>query len=391
MSLFDLSRNETGADALVIKSGVFSLAVMSALRILGFCYLAAASSFAVAIAMADQARLHDALDDGSRLAARQFGERVVQPVMAFAKAQDEKFFDPKPGQARLTMAPPGPNDARTFAHAKLPPIPEKRLIDQPPQLAQDEPLIIAPDLPQFNEEQDQKLAAAEPPKSQKPDEGPIGPAERAAVRARLEESLTPELRANFDLFLFVSKSAHGPLAQRLYVFKKESDGGLEMAYDWAASTGREAYEVSPRGRHTRTDTPRGIYQFDADRMYRRYTSYSWKQKMPFAMFFNWEHEGLETGLAIHAATGGDIAKLGDRASAGCVHISPEHAELLYNLIRADYRGQVPRFAYDARSQTMSNRGVLAHDTHGNLKMASGYRVLIDIEDLSGGNVVAALY
>ena len=32
--------------------------------------------------------------------------------------------------------------------------------------------------------------------------------------------------------------------------------------------------------------------------------------MPNAMFFNWEREGVQTGLAIHAATGDDIAQAG---------------------------------------------------------------------------------
>ena len=40
---------------------------------------------------------------------------------------------------------------------------------------------------------------------------------------------------------------NGPLAQRLYVFKKDSSGALILAYDWAASTGREQYEIAPSG------------------------------------------------------------------------------------------------------------------------------------------------
>ena len=106
-----------------------------------------------------------------------------------------------------------------------------------------------------------------------------------------------------------------------------------LAYDWAASTGREAVEISPHGRRTLTDTPRGYYQFDPDRMYAPIIPSAWDQSMPYAMFFNWENHGDQTGLAIHAATGDDIAKLGSRASAGCVHLSPEHARTLYNLIQ----------------------------------------------------------
>ena len=99
-------------------------------------------------------------------------------------------------------------------------------------------------------------------------------------------------------------------------------------------------------------------------------------------------QGLQTGLAIHAATGDDIARLGSRASAGCVHLSPQNAAPLYELIRADYRGPAPRFAYNSDTQTMSNRGDFMHDAAGRLKMADGYRVLVDIEDYGGENLVA---
>jgi hypothetical protein len=125
-------------------------------------------------------------------------------------------------------------------------------------------------------------------------------------------------------------------------------------------------------------------------MYRHYTSHAWVGEMPYAMFFNWERAGAQTGMAIHAATENSMPLLGKRASAGCIHISPEHAALLYKMIRADYRGKAPRFAYDAPSRTMSNRGELMRDAAGKIAMANGYRVLIDVEDFTGNRVVAAI-
>src|ERR1700733_862794 len=125
-------------------------------------------------------------------------------------------------------------------------------------------------------------------------------------------------------------------------------------------------------------------------MYAAYHSHSWDQSMPYAMFFNWENQGYQTGLAIHAAVGEDIAKLGSRASAGCVHISPVHAKLLYQLIRGEYKGEAPRFAYNHATHTMSNQGEMMRDSAGHLVMADGYKVLIDIEDFSGANMVAAM-
>jgi lipoprotein-anchoring transpeptidase ErfK/SrfK len=215
------------------------------------------------------------------------------------------------------------------------------------------------------------------------------PRNRAAFAAlRLKAALNQDMRNNFDLFLYVSKARHGPLAQRLYVFRKEGGEDLALVYDWAASTGREQQEVSPRGRQAFTATPRGYYQIDPQRMYRSYRSYNWDQPMPHAMFFDWERKGRQTGLAIHAAESQE--KLGQRASAGCVHLSPENAETLFNLIREEYRGQVPRFAYDAETRTMRNEGAFMRDRRGRLKMVDGYRVLVFIEDYGGKNEVAAL-
>ncbi len=116
-----------------------------------------------------------------------------------------------------------------------------------------------------------------------------------AVAQRLKAGLTPEMLENFDLFLYVSKADKGPVAQRMYVFEKRPSGELMLIHDWAASTGREQEEVSPRGARTFTGTPKGYYELDPGRMYRRYHSFSWDQAMPDAMFFNWEREGLETG------------------------------------------------------------------------------------------------
>lgn len=219
-----------------------------------------------------------------------------------------------------------------------------------------------------------------------------GPRNRAAFAAlRLKAGLSQEMLNNFDLFLYVSKAQRGPLAQRMYVFRKEGGGGeIGLVYDWAASTGREQQEVSPRGRKSFTATPRGYYQFDPQRMYRSYHSYNWDQPMPHAMFFNWERKGLQTGLAVHATSAQSLEKLGQRASAGCVHLAPRNAETLFNLIRNEYRGQAPRFAYNTKSRTMSNDGVFMRDHHGRLTMADGYKVLVFVEDYGGKNIVAAL-
>jgi hypothetical protein len=359
---------------------------MSALRVLGFCYLATASLFALAIAAADQVQLRDTLDAASNTVSDQVDHGLLRPLLAIARIADEQFFDPPQNQVAIALNAPGPDDARNYAHAAMPARRQTRLVDLP-RLPSIVPLMIAPDLPPLETE----TAGKNTPSVHWQDEGRPVSGAHALVQARLERILTPELRDNFDLFLFVGKAARGPSAQRLYVFQKKSDGTLALAYDWAASTGREEYEVSPQGRQVFTATPRGIYQFDPDRMYRHYTSHAWNGEMPYAMFFNWERSGTQTGMAIHAATENSIGRLGKRASAGCIHISPEHAALLYKMIRTNYRGRVPRFAYDAGGETMNNRGALMRDAAGQLEMTDGYRVLIDVDDLSASHAVAALY
>lgn len=346
---------------------------MSALRFLGFSYLAVVSVFALAIAAADQAQLRQAMDTATETISDAIGQSIVQPLLNFARAGDEVFFDPPPGTKTIALAPPGPDEMH------VPPVREARLVDQPgfPQTPE---LMIAPDLSDMGAPGSRQIT--ELPDADLP--------ARALVQARLEQSLTPDLRHHFDLFLFVSTAARGPAAQRLYVFKKSPDGNLSLMYDWAASTGREKYEISPLGQRAFTATPAGFYQFDPNRMYRQYRSRAWDGAMPYAMFLNWERGGVPTGVAVHATTRSTVGRLGRRASAGCIHISAENAALLYKMIRSDYRGPVPRFAYDEEKDAVSKRGELMRDAAGKLEMTQGFRVLIDIEDFSGRDVVAAL-
>ena len=361
---------------------------MSALRKFAVCYLVSVSAFGLAAGL--RAWPH-AADDAARL----FDAHIARPTAQALARADHAFLDAPDSNVRVVLAlgAPGPADGRTLAHADLPKIERPALIDSEPQvqLALDAPVLIAPDLPALPPQVQARAAAATP--EVKVAQAPRAPEqamtpEQTRARAHLASNLTREMRDNFGLVIFVSKSATGPLAQRMYVFKNEQ-GALSLLYDWAASTGREKQEINPHGARSFTATPAGFYQFDPGRMYRQYHSTTWDQDMPNAMFFNWQREGVQTGLAIHAASGDDIARLGARASAGCVHLSPQNARTLFALVKSEYRGQAPRFAIDA-DDTMSSQGKFSHRADGSLRMADGYRVLIDIEDYSGreGDAVA---
>ena len=351
---------------------------MSALRTLALCYLVSVSAFGLAVGL----RAWPGLTDQ---AARVFDQKVRRPAIEALARADRAVRAAHTSNARVVLAldAPGPADGRTLAHVELPKIERRYLSDAPPpmvQLTLDAPLTIAPDLPAIvASPRVESRARAEAPLRQ---DRPLTP-EQMRARAHLAAMLTPEMRDNFGLFIFISKAASGPSAQRAYVFRKEHDA-LRLLYDWAASTGRERAEISPRGARTTTTTPAGFYQLDPERMYRKYRSYSWDQDMPYAMFFNWQRKGLPTGLAIHAATGDDVTRLGARASAGCVHLSADNARTLFELVRSEYRGRVPRFAIDA-DDTMSTKGKFSRRADGSLRMTDGYRVLVDIENYSGGD------
>ncbi|MDB5736186.1 MAG: hypothetical protein JWN16_2823, partial [Alphaproteobacteria bacterium] len=402
-----------------------SSSVMSALRLLALSYLACASAFVVAGVL----RAHPDMEHGLQAIARLARDRIVAPTIDQLHQQDALLLDSldhPAARVALTIMPLAPGEERLLPRKAAAPVaprsvasvddrvsqpeysagatiailpdlsPEAAPVPPEPKMIQPEPRFAAPKMPrtampQFDIAKADASRTFRIPEPPLPSVAPTTSNRTMAAAQRLKANLSPEMLQNFELFVYVSKADRGPLAQRMFVFRKTANNDLALLYDWAASTGREREEINPRGRRSFTATPAGYYQLDPQRMYRRYRSYTWDQPMPNAMFFNWEREGLQTGLAIHAATGDDIAKLGSRASAGCVHLSPENAATLQQLIRAGYRGQVPRFAYNNSTQTMTNKGGFLHGRDGALRMADGYKVLIEIEDFSGNNVVASLY
>jgi len=395
------------------------------LRGLSVFYLAAASSFAVAIALADHPAWNAAAHKQGAAAAVALDDYVVQPGWALTKTSSVALFNftaDRFGMIEQHLAQKDAKKPVVVAQVKhTAPKPQRVIVipnmvaSVPPkkEIAPPPAKFAAPDLrPPIMESvpQPNTMVAAAPkytlaPQAEKPapaitqvappvstpDNHRPSQAELALITQHFRTSLTKEMLANFELFLYVSKADHGSAAQRMYVFQKQNSGDLVMLYNWPVSTGRELDEIATNGQHEPTVTPAGYYELDAHRMYVSHFSGQWKQPMPYAMFFNWEKNGFQTGLAIHGASGKDIGLLGERASAGCIHLAPENARVLFTLIRNDYKGLMPKFAYDKRTATMSNQGVLVHDANGQLEMAEGYKVLVFIENYGGENVVAALF
>jgi L,D-transpeptidase catalytic domain len=381
---------------------------MSVLRKLSVMYLLSASAFGVMLAFDRDPALEQVSRHTVATALDLLRGRVVQPAVALARGGSDRLATmwtakSSPAIARNEYGPPVWLGVKLSPHAIVIPTPAPLAPPQPRLIAPDLPDAPLPDVRIAAEASAPNLSVApSPPPELKPSlafepvipsatSAAVSPAELVRVTARLKDSLTPEMLQNFGLFLYVSKADSGPWAQHMYVFRKDAAGDLTMLYNWPASTGRERIEIAANGTRQPSFTPQGYYQLDPDRMYRNHYSAQWHEPMPHAMFFNWQNNGLKTGLAIHGAVGPEVAQLGTRASAGCIRIAPEHAQALFNLVRTQYRGLAPRFAYDRNTATLSNTGVLMHDADGNLSMADGYKVLVFVENYGGANVVAALF
>jgi lipoprotein-anchoring transpeptidase ErfK/SrfK len=386
----------------------------SALNTLSAIYLLSASAFGIAIALQRNPPLADAAYRATQTVWTAIDENAVKPAGRQIVAWDKQLFDaidppvriatahvkhaPKIARAKskhvhvariapkhpVVVAREIPKTAEPSPPALRPEITEPQHVANAVETPAKPVITLAPSAPTAPR---QTATANLPP----PDLKAPSPAELTRVMLRLKDNLTGEMLQNFALFLYVSKAESGPLAQRMYVFKKQGSGDLNLLYNWPVSTGRELVEYAPNGHLEPSFTPQGYYELDPDRMYKHHMSGQWQTPMPYAMFFNWQTGGMQTGLAIHSATGEDISLLGKRASAGCVRLSPQNAAALFNLIRTQYKGLAPRFAIDRRTATMSNQGLLMHDARGNVQMAEGYKVLVFIENYGGNNVVAAVF
>ncbi|HLY04853.1 MAG TPA: L,D-transpeptidase [Rhizomicrobium sp.] len=212
------------------------------------------------------------------------------------------------------------------------------------------------------------------------------PAQNTAVdvvASRLNDSLSREMFATFNLFIYIDKAERGPFAERMFVFQKSGDN-LALLYDWPVSTGREDLERDAHGHLETTITPVGYFELDPKRMYEDHVSSQWNEEMPYAMFFDWKPNGHETGLAIHGAAGETADELGTRASAGCVRLSEDNAHTLFDLVHGQFRGSAPKLAY-LDGQDVSSEGFLLHDEQGQLQFRDGYSVLVVVDDFVGGD------
>jgi hypothetical protein len=199
----------------------------------------------------------------------------------------------------------------------------------------------------------------------------------------LLDAIPDDIEPYFDLFMYVSKAGKGPLAQRMFVFQRDSEGKMTPYAEWRVSTGREKWEMHHE-RRVRTVTPDGIFMLDPNRFHRRYWSKSWDNApMHYAMFYDMETNGSRSGIAIHAAIGkSKIDRLGKRDSAGCIRLSPRNAKELFYKVQNTTRGEVPVLAMNDRKST-DRWGKAERTEAGALVLQDGYRALLYVENFDG--------
>ena len=180
--------------------------------------------------------------------------------------------------------------------------------------------------------------------------------------------------------IVINKAARGPGAQTLRMYTNR-----QLRLTTKISSGREDIEqvglfrgiingffkgaTESHWRHT----TRGFYTIKRVENY-NYRSGENNFHMPFAMFFN-----DKRGLAVHQVppdlSGGEAAgeaKLGQRASSGCVRVHKSRIQDIHNAVTAADRGDVP--VLDSRT------GRQLVDKSGNPAYAKGYRSIVIVEE-----------
>lgn len=144
--------------------------------------------------------------------------------------------------------------------------------------------------------------------------------------------------------IYVDKARAGTTrtAQNLHVYHRDSSYPLLFSI---VSTGREnATETSTSGAVTDSFTPTGTFKIT--RMSRDHVSNLWDgAPMPYAIFFH-------GGVALHGVYEGNYAKLGSRASGGCVRQPIYIAKQLWDIVNKYGSKNVRVVVYDSSKGQM---------------------------------------
>ena len=172
-----------------------------------------------------------------------------------------------------------------------------------------------------------------------------------------------DVTQHFPVVVVINKAARGPTAQTMKVYHRG-----QLSYTFAVSTGRETEENSTKsGRVYFSTTPTGWYS--PTRTYEKYHSTLWEADMNNSVFFN-------GGIAMHATTKDHFPQLGGRASGGCVRLHPTNAKIVYDLVLAEGKGEVPVF-------TRTGQVTIEGFWRKKVKTENNWNTLIVVEDREG--------
>lgn len=173
----------------------------------------------------------------------------------------------------------------------------------------------------------------------------------------------------FEIVIVVNKADEGSDKQSLRLYQ---NGKLK---EYArVSSGRENFEKgcsvgqTPRKDHCSnraywSTTPTGY--FDVDNLVENYFSNLWQTWMPYAVFFT-------DGIALHQAPAGTEAKLGKRASGGCIRLHPSIAPVIYKYVQNANKGLVPKF---------DRSGEVKKTSQGDIIRWQAYKTLVIVHNV----------
>jgi hypothetical protein len=183
----------------------------------------------------------------------------------------------------------------------------------------------------------QELGLSAQAKALPPSDPPLTPQE-------VWERYGVDVFAEFPVVIIVDTAAEGETAQTVTVHQQG-----QVIATYLTSTGREQWEAPPSGQKYFSDTPVGW--FSPQYFVKDHHSSIWNAPMELSIFFN-------GGIAIHATTPDLYEHLGFRASGGCVRLSKENAQAVWDLTVNLPKKEVPVFDVQGNLQTDVNGQVL---------------------------------
>lgn len=183
---------------------------------------------------------------------------------------------------------------------------------------------------------------------------------------------------SFRYVVVVNKANTGTMKQTVTLYEDGNKIKVEKT-----STGREIFEKARETEEEhRPDTP--YYSitptgyFVAKWLSKDHKSSSWKTPMPWAVFFD-----LDNGIALHEVPPAYKNILGQRASGGCVRLSPAFAQEMFERVQKTRGAMIPKINQDG-TPVLDKKGEVVYSNttllYDNVREPA-YSALIIVQDV----------